>query len=70
MTKAHVTDLNLHRYRQLKILSERLDSLGGQVSNMGVHKDANVLWALARKYSMKAQDLRADLPDVEEGITE
>lgn len=70
MGKGHVLNINLHKYRQYKILSERLDSLGGQISNMGNHADANALWALSRKYAMKAQDLRADIPDVSEGITE
>lgn len=68
--KGHIPEDNLWRYRRYKELSERLDALGNWCSNVGNIGDANTLWSLSRKYAMKAQDLRSDIPDVSEGITE
>jgi len=70
MTKGHVPDARLWRYRKLKELAEQLDTLAGRCSGWGRLEDANTLFTLARKYSMMAADLRVEIPDVEEGITE
>jgi hypothetical protein len=60
--KGHVPEENLWRYRRLKSIAEALGSLGGRVSGYGEYADANLLWAMEKKYHDKAQELRVDIP--------
>jgi hypothetical protein len=60
--KGHVPEEFLNRYRNLRRISQQLDSLGNQVSGRGQYEDANVLWALSTKYAGMANELRENLP--------
>ena len=65
MTKGHVPEENLFRYRNLMRISRTLNSLGNQVSGQGQYGDANTLWEMASKYKNEAQRLRVDIPTKE-----
>lgn len=61
MTKGHVPDVNLVKYRSLKTLADKLDSAAGQVSGYGDFEEANILFAMASKYRRKANELREEI---------
>lgn len=64
MTKGHVPEENLFRYRRLMNLSRQLKSLGDTIGANDM-ADSTVLWRMARKYNDKAQELRVDIPTKE-----
>lgn len=61
--KGHVPEENLFRYRRLAGLTHELHRIGSNLSNMGEHRDANLIWALEAKYREKANELRVDIPE-------
>lgn len=67
MSKGHVPEENLARYRRLRDLSHLLERMGNQLSGMGEYDDANKLYAVSAKYRDRANELRADLPEQKEG---
>jgi hypothetical protein len=62
--KGHVPEENLPAYRRLAELAFLMQRMGGMVSNLNQHEDANTLWAMGGKYKRLANELRADLPDL------
>lgn len=62
MTKGHVPEENLFRYRNLMRISRSLKSLGDTIGPNDM-SDSTVLWRMAKKYKDKAQELRADIPE-------
>lgn len=64
--KGHVPEENLERYRRLKSIASIFGKLGGRVSGYGEYGDANLCWALEKKYQDKAHELRVDIPDAQD----
>lgn len=62
MTKGHVPEENLFRYRNLMRISRSLKSLGDTIG-ANDPSDSTVLWRMAKKYNDKAQELRVDIPE-------
>jgi hypothetical protein len=67
MTKGHVPEENLFRYRALMRISRGFKHLGDTIGPNDM-EDSTICWRLARKYSNKAMELRADIPEKEEDI--
>ena len=61
----HVPEENLPKYRRLAELSFLMQRMGGMVSNLGEHADANTFWALGGKYKRLANELRVPGKDEE-----
>ena len=64
MTKGHVPEENLFRYRMIMALSRQLESLGNRIGPNNM-EDSTILWRMAKKYRDKAQELRVDIPTKE-----
>ena len=65
MSKGHVPEENLFRYRNKMRLSRQLKSLGDTIGANDM-ADSTILWRMAKKYRDQAQELRAELPREEE----
>jgi hypothetical protein len=61
----HVPEENLKKYRELMNVSHRYNRLGNKASNVGRYGQANELWAISRRYRVKAQELRVPGKDEE-----
>lgn len=61
MTKGHVPESSLFKYRTLRTLAYKLESAAGQCSGYGDFEEANILFAMAKKYRDRAMEMRVDL---------
>jgi hypothetical protein len=63
--KGHVPEEHLFRYRSIMRVARQLKSLGDTIGANDM-VDSTTLWRMANKYRDKAQELRADIPALNE----